>query len=140
MRKLACTYFTLNLSNWGMKGMSHLLLNWKDEQILPQGWVCKFSRVNANFFQACTDKALLQGRMPHPQCSLGYTFPHIYCVCRHVPLFLLHLAHFCLSPPHIRGLKVISLATASEGEDPNFKENLSQIIPFGMCRGGLKDK
>lgn len=94
----------------------------------------EFSRVNANFFQACTDKAWQSSaaglRMPNPQCSLGYTFHHIYCVCNHIPLFLLHLVHFCLSPPHVRRSKVIGLATASEGEDPDFKEKPQPDHPF----------
>lgn len=38
------------------------------------------------------------------------------------------------------GLKVISVGTAFKGEDPDFKQNTSPIIPLGVCTGGLKDK
>lgn len=68
------------------------------------------------------DRALLQAYVCH---ILGVAwpilFPHISRVCRHVPLFLLHLVHYCLSPLHVRELEVISLATASDGEHQTSK-------------------
>lgn len=85
-------------------------------------------------------RALLKLHTPHPQYRPGSTFYHNLCVISSCCFFLLHLAHLCLSPLHIRGLKAISLAAASRVEDPDFKEKLCQIFLLGMCRGGFKDK